>query len=301
MMNYFITGGCGFLASHLIDKLSLDNNNNIIAFDNLFHGKLLNIQHHLDKNRIEFIYGDIRNYELLKSCINDVDIVFHLAAQSNVVGSITDPDYCFETNVIGTYNVLKACKEKKVNKIVFSSSREVYGNALTFPVSEEHPLLAKNVYGASKIAGEAYCRVFENLYGIDISILRFSNIYGKRDRDRVIPIWLDEISKNKDIKIYGGNQIIDFIYIDYAIKALIKVSEINLHGLPINIGSGMGTKIIDLAEYIKSLFEKDINIIKLPSRDFEVNEFIANNVRMQEILHIIPPASSLSGLMEMVV
>ena len=119
MTNYFITGGAGFLGSFLVDRLSENNDNNIIVFDNLFRGKLSNIQHHLDNNRIEFIYGDIRNYELLKSVINDTDIVFHLAAQSNVKGSIANPDYCFETNVIGTYNVLKACKERKVNKIVF--------------------------------------------------------------------------------------------------------------------------------------------------------------------------------------
>jgi UDP-glucose 4-epimerase len=300
MTNYFISGCAGFISSHLLDKLLEDKSNKVIGYDNLYRGRMINIEHNLSNENFSFIYGDIRNYEMLSAYLEGSDICFHLAAQSNVVGSMNNPDYCFETNVIGTYNILKACKERKVNKIVFSSSREVYGDAQYIPVDENHPLNAKNVYGASKIAGEAYCRTFEKLYGMDISVLRFSNVYGKRDYDRVIPIFLNDIKQNKSIKVYGGDQILDFIPVSYVVDALIKASKINLNGLPVNVGSGQRTNILDLANLMKLLSNKNIEIIIDPARKFEINNFVANTVRMKDMLGIKPPMSPLHYISEMI-
>ena len=300
MTNYFITGIAGFIGSHLLDKLLEDDTNKVIGYDNLFRGRLENINHNLANKNFSFIHGDIRNYDYLSHMLEGSDVCFHLAAQSNVVGSMNNPDYCFETNVIGTYNVLKACKERKVNKIVFSSSREVYGDAQYIPVDEYHPLNAKNVYGASKIAGEAYCRVFESLYNMHVSVLRLSNVYGKRDYDRAIPIFLNDIKRNEPIKIYGGEQILDFIYIDYVVKALINASKYSLKGQPVNIGSGKGTKIIDLANYIKSLSKSNVEIISFPVREFETNNFVANIRRSEQLLGMTATLDSLNHISGMI-
>ena len=135
---------------------------------------------------------------------------------------------------------------------------------------------------------------------MDISVLRFSNVYGKRDYDRVIPIWIDAIRNNKSIKVYGGDQILDFIPVSYVVDALIKASKINLNGLPVNVGSGQRTNILDLANLMKLLSNKNIEIIIDPARKFEINNFVANTVRMKDMLGIKPPMSPLHYISEMI-
>ena len=116
----------------------------------------------------------------------DATYVFHLAAQSNVMGAIENIDYSFETNVVGTYNVLKAAHAARAKRVLFASSREVYGEAQYVPVDEAHPIASKNTYGASKVAGETYCQVFATNFGLETIILRLANVYGSRDFGRVI-------------------------------------------------------------------------------------------------------------------
>ena len=123
------------------------------------------------------------------------DVVFHLAAQSNVMGAVDDPDYSVTTNVIGTYNVLRAAAEAGVRRVVFTSSREVYGDPAVLPVDETRPLLAKNAYGASKVSGEAYCRTFAGTRGLEVEVVRLTNVYGPGDSGRVIPLWIKRCSR----------------------------------------------------------------------------------------------------------
>ena len=163
-------------------------------------------------------------------------IVYDLAAQSNVLGAVSDSDYSFTSNVIGTYHVLKSAVAADVKRVVFSSSREVYGEVDSLPVSENQPTDAKNLYGASKVAGEAYCRVFQATHGIDINVLRLANVYGLGDRNRVIPNWLEQARTGEDLILYGGEQVLDFVPINLVVRALLRAESQSFHGLPVNIG-----------------------------------------------------------------
>jgi UDP-glucose 4-epimerase len=127
------------------------------------------------------------------------------------MGGVTDSEYTFTSNMVGTFNVLRAAARYGVTRLVFASSREVYGEPIELPVDEESPLLAINSYGASKIAGEAYCRAFRREFGLQTSILRFANVYGPRDVGRVIPSWVNQALGGHDLQVYGGKQVIDFV------------------------------------------------------------------------------------------
>src|SRR5207245_6922028 len=139
---------------------------------------------------------------------------YHLAAQSTVMGGVTAAEYTFTTNIVGTFNVLRAAATCGVERVVFTSSREVYGEPINLPVDEDSPLLAINSYVASKVAGEAYCRAFRREFGLQVGILRLANVYGQRDIGRVIPMWIEQAMSGRELNVYGGKQVIDLVWID---------------------------------------------------------------------------------------
>ena len=296
-VNFLITGGAGFIGSHLVDRLLSSRNNKVIVFDNLHRGRLENISHHIENPRFKFIKGDLRKYSEIKEAVQGMDFIFHLGAQSNIMGAVIDPDYSFKTNVIGTYNVLKAASTNKIQKVIFSSSREVYGEPEEIPVREDAPCRSKNPYGASKIAGELYCSVFHSIFNLNIAILRFSNVYGSRDFDRVIPLWIEKAKKNEKLNLYGANKIIDFISVEKAVEALIQSAYSETGPSPINIGSGKGTNILDLAYKILALTKSRSEINLLPPREIEVNNYVADVTLMSSLLGILPPSDPLDNLM----
>ncbi len=298
-MKVIVTGGAGFIGSHLVDRLVRDNWGAIVVIDNLFRGKRENLAPHRDNPNVKFVEGDIRDTTLLTQEFRDAEFVFHLAAQSNVMGAVTNTDYSFQTNVIGTYNVLKVAHECQVRRVVFTSSREAYGEAQYLPVDENHPLLSKNTYGASKLAGEAYARVFFNTFNLETAIVRLGNAYGTRDFDRVIPIWLTRALQGQDLVVYGGTQLIDFIWIDQIVEALLRASKADMVGQPINIASGIGTPILDLADRIIQLVGTSAKLDRQPARAVEVAKFTANVNLMREKLGIEPPSDPLFALPQM--
>ncbi|MBI2653412.1 NAD-dependent epimerase/dehydratase family protein [Candidatus Woesearchaeota archaeon] len=281
-MRILVTGGAGFLGSHLVDALAKGKSNKIAIFDNLHRGRLENINQHRNNKNITFVEGDIRNPIDLKK-IGNIDFVYHLAAQSNVIGSVSTPGYAFSTNVVGTLNVLKFASEKKVKRFIFSSSREVYGNPEYLPVDESHPLNPINMYGITKLCGETLCNAFSKNKNLNLTILRIANSYGSRDRDRAIPVFLENAKKNKDLTLFGGKQVLDFICIEDVINAMIKISnEDKFIGEIINIGTGTGTSIQDLAKSIIKLTHSKSKIIRKESRHFDVEKFVAksNKIRL---------------------
>jgi nucleoside-diphosphate-sugar epimerase len=299
-MKIFITGGAGFIGSHLVDKL-VEQKHEVIIFDNLFRGKVENIERHLTAKSARFVNGDIRDVDALARESAGCDVVFHLAAQSNVMGSVTDIDYSFETNVIGTYNVLKSAQKNGIRRFVFSSSRESYGEAQTVPVKENHPLDSKNSYGASKVAGEKYCQVFQSMFDMEVVILRFSNVYGSRDFGRVIPIFIDEVKTDKDITIFGGKQVIDFISIHTICDVLIdSITNSKAAESPTNVGSGTGISLFELAERIKNLVDSGSKIIVEPARSVEVVKYIASLERYKKVFDIKINPDPLFGLPKMI-
>ncbi len=289
-MKVLVTGGAGFIGAHLA-AASLAAGDEVVALDNMRRGARAKLS-----GEARLVEGDIRDRDTVALAMRGVQRVYHLAAQSNVLGAVTDTDYSFTSNVVGTYNVLVAARDAGVERVIFTSSREVYGEVDRLPVSEDRPMDPKNAYGASKVAGEVYGRTFQNTYGLDVSVLRLANVYGAGDRDRVIPIWLDRARRGEDLEIYGGAQVLDLVTVELVVAALRRAAEISLGGRVVNVGSGVGTPLRDLANRIARLPSREIGLRVLPARSIEVTRFVADVARMRGLLGLAPPADPLEGL-----
>ena len=263
-----------------------------MIIDDLSRGKSENLKNIIDK--IQFVKGDITDFELMQDLITESHTVYHLAALSRVLPSIEKPELCFKSNIEGTEIIARLCA-RLGRRLIFSSSREVYGTAKYLPVDEDHPLNPENPYGASKVSGEKIIESYSKCYGLKYGILRLSNVYGKRDFDRVIPIFIENSSKKNDLIIYGGKQIIDFIHVSDVVDAFTKLLLIN-ENLIVNIGSNKGTTLIDLAGNINEILKNEGNIIIKEKRTGEVDSFIANNDRAIKILNWRPEVFLKKGL-----
>ncbi len=292
-----VTGAAGFIGQHLVRYLVRHTSARIVGLDNLRRGRWDGIHDCAPTDRLALIEGDVRDADLLQRALKGADTIFHLAAQSNVIGAALDTDYSFQANVVGTYNVLRAARAAGVRRVIFTSSREVYGEPAVLPVPEDAPLVAKNFYGASKIAGEAYCRVFDSPE-MRVSVVRLANVYGPGDRDRVIPIFFERIAQGRPLVLYGGDQVIDFAPIGLVVEALWRAAE-TLSPDPINIGSGQGTALKDLAQRMLALTGSTAGIAIEPARPIEVRRFIAQIDRMKDRLGLTPPGDPLAELDQM--
>jgi UDP-glucose 4-epimerase len=295
-----VTGGAGFIGSHLVDYLLAHTSAEVVVFDNLQRGRLENLAQHRGNNRLDMMQGDIRDAAALQEVVEGAAVVYHLAAQATVMGGVHDREYTFSTNVSGTFNVLRAAADSKVERVVFASSREVYGEPISLPVDEDAPLLAINTYGASKSAGEAFCRAFRREYGLKASILRLANVYGPRDIGRVIPHWAELAHAGQDLEVYGGKQVIDFVWVDNVVEALYRAGTDDRALPAINVGSGTGTRIVDLARRISRLAGGRGRVSLLPARPVEVTRFIANVDRMRNLLNVESPLDPLTYLPRLV-
>lgn len=297
-MKVLVTGGAGFLGSHLVDAL-VARNFDVTVLDNLSRGRPEHVEEHLASNRITMHVADVRDYQSVADAMSGAAVVYHLAAQSNVMGAMQDMDYSFTSNVVGTFNVLKAASSHNVRRVIFASSREVYGEPALLPVSEAAPLNAKNPYGASKVAAEVYCRVWQQNHGLECLILRFANLYGPRDRDRVIPIWLERARRGQSLELYGGDQVLDFLWVGYAVQALLAGLECSTLQ-PINVGSGQAVTLTQLAGRIVDLVGTQSSVQLRPARTVEVVRFVADVSAMRRVLSVHPSADSLAHLGAMV-
>lgn len=236
-----VTGGAGFIGKHLVRTLQ-QKGCAPVTVDNLKRSARPNFPN--------FMYGDIRDKEFMRSACHDIDTIFHLAAQSSVLGAVAEPDYSFTTNVGGTLTVLEAARAAGVRRVVFTSSREVYGDVQALPVSEDTRLNPKNAYGASKAAAEMYCGIFP---GLEVVILRLANVYGPGDSDRVVPLFVSAALQGRPIVIFGENKILDLVWIEDAVDALWEASQLPVAGETLNIGAGESIRLQDLAARIISL------------------------------------------------
>ena len=296
-MNILITGGAGFIGSHLARRLVRDRAGSVTVLDNFHRGSIENLADYLDEVRL--LRTDVRNSAALQEALHGVDLVYHLAAQSSVMGSEADADYTFRTNVLGTFELLRAARTNGVRRVVFTSSREVYGDALRVPVSERTPLKPKNLYGASKVAGEAYCSVF-SCDGLETAVLRLANVYGPGDRDRVLPLFIERALGGQPLVLYGGQQVLDFVWIDTVIESLCKVGFGDLIPEPLNIGSGKGVTVSSVSRRVLELTGWRSQVQMVPARLVEVTGFVADITRARHALGLEQPADPLFGLAKMV-
>jgi UDP-glucose 4-epimerase len=302
-MKLLITGGAGFVGSHLCERFTKFGHT-VICFDNFMSGNLLNIRHLLDYRNFKLVKGDVRDYDLLERISQGVDVVFHLAAQIHVDRSYVEPRLTYEVNVIGTLNILEVARMHDIKKVIYASSSEVYGSAQYVPINEEHPLCAPHPYGASKIAAERMCYAYIRTYGMNIPIVRFFNIFGSRQQDigygGVISIFTRRVLQNLPPIVYGdGTQTRDYTYIDDAVEAYDLI--LNYEGElkePLNFGSGKEIRIVDLANLIIELCGKkgQLEPVHIEPRIGEVNRLVADASKAKSVLKWKPQYDLVKGL-----
>lgn len=256
-MKMLITGGAGFVGSHLCDKYAREGHE-IVCLDT---GNLSNVENLRKTGHITvYCSGDITDASYINNLIGfgNYDAIIHLAAQIRVDRAIKDPVSTWKVNVNGTFNLLEAARINNVKKFLFASSSEVYGSAQYVPINESHPLGSDSIYGASKIAGDRLCNAYAETYGMDIGILRPFNIYGPRQTAGVAAIFIDKVLKGESPTIQGdGSQSRDYIYIDDIVSAYDCMLKSN-HPGTVNFGTGTDTTVKNLAESIINMCKKDI-------------------------------------------
>ncbi|HQE92298.1 MAG TPA: GDP-mannose 4,6-dehydratase [Anaerolineae bacterium] len=302
-MKLLITGGAGFIGSHLCEKYT-QAGHTVVCLDNFLSGNLMNVRHLLDYRNFKLVKGDIRDFDLLEKLMRDVEVVFHLAAQVHVDRSYIEPRLTYDINVLGTQNVLEAARLYDTRKIIYASSSEVYGSALQVPINELHPLNAPHPYGASKIAADRMCYAYIQTYGMDITIVRSFNVFGPRQRDLgyggVISIFTRRVLSNVPPMIYGdGRQTRDYTYVEDTVNAY----DLILHHPdpipePINFGTGSEISILDLATMIIEFCGKkgQIEPVYVGPRIGEVNRLIADATKARQLLGWVPTYTFETGL-----
>jgi len=234
---YFVTGGAGFIGSHLVDRLI--NSGEVTVYDNLITGKKEFIQHHLGKSNFHFVQGDLLDFDTLLKTISNHDAVFHLAAHADVRAGIKDTKVDLTEGTMATYNLLEAMRLSKIDKIIFASSSTVYGEADTKAVDENYgPLLPISLYGASKLACEGLISAFRHTFDMQAWIFRFTNIVGGRYNHGVIFDFVNKLRRNpQELEILGdGTQERPYLYIDDCVEGIIfgwehSAEEINIFNL----------------------------------------------------------------------
>jgi len=295
-MKVLVTGGAGFIGSHVVDKL-IQECCQVVIIDNLSTGLLENIN-----PAAQFIKMDIRNKRLLDLFIVEkFDFVIHLAAQTMVHKSLEMPDYDCDINISGTVNILEACRKTGVKRIVFSSTAAVYGNVTILPVIEAAQKEPTSFYGLSKLTCENYLSLYKQVYGLEYMILRYANVYGERQGDGgeggVISIFARKINQNQPVLIFGdGSQTRDFIYVgdianaNYQSLLAIYANEV------CNISTQTETSVNMLIEYMEDVAGKAVIKMYNDKREGDIYKSFLSNAAAQKTLEWQPRMPLMEGL-----
>ncbi|MBI5297305.1 MAG: SDR family NAD(P)-dependent oxidoreductase [Chloroflexi bacterium] len=257
-MKYLVTGGAGFIGSHIVRTL-LDQGNEVKILDNFSTGKRENIADF--EKKIELIEGDLRDASKVTEAVRDVDVIFHEAAFVSVPQSMDEPQNCFDINVSGTSQLFDAARRAGVKRAVFATSAAVYGDSTEMPLTEETPPRPLSPYAASKRVDEIYGQLYTTSFGLDVVALRYFNVYGPRQRPdsmyaAAVPIFIRRLLDGKGVTIYGdGGQTRDLINVRDVVRAnLVAAEHPSAPGQIFNICTGIETRIIDLIEVLQDLF-----------------------------------------------
>lgn len=250
-----VIGGAGLIGSHTVDKLTRSDAREIVIYDNFVRGRVESLAGALRDPRVKIydIGGDILQTDILQSALDGADGVFHLAALW-LLQCHDYPRSAFDVNVRGTFNVLEACVARGVKRLVYSSSASVYGDAVAEPMTEDHPFMNKNFYGATKIAGEAMARAFHHRYGLNVVGLRYMNVYGPRQDYKgayiaVIMKMLDAIDRGEGPSILGdGSEAFDFVAVEDCAEANMCAMRADVVDRFYNVGTGKRTSLKELAD-----------------------------------------------------
>ena len=299
-----ITGGAGFIGSHLTEDL-VKNGYSVKIMDDFSTGSVNNVMELFNYKNFKMVRGSITDKELLAKATSDVDAIFHLAAQVHVDRSVIEPRRTFEINTIGTLNVLDAALENNIELVAYASTSEVYGSAKYTPMDEDHPLNPASPYAASKAAADRLCFSYYNTYKLPVVIVRCFNTYGPRQKNSgyaaAIPKFLRRASAHLPPIIYGdGLQTRDYMYVKDAVKAykLVLNSYEKVLGQAINFGTGQEVTILDLAKTIVGLSRNNFVPIHTAPRPGEVKRLCADITKARKMLGFEPGYTLKKGLQE---
>jgi UDP-glucose 4-epimerase len=280
-----VIGGAGFIGSSVVTELLKHDVKEVVVYDNFARGEESNLMEQLKDPRCSLYEngGDIRDVDVLDSAMKGIDGVVHLAAMW-LLHCKDYPRTAFNVNIEGTFNVLEACVKNDVKRLVYSSSASVYGDAVEVPMTEEHPFLNRNFYGATKIAGEAMCRAFYDRNNLSFVGLRYMNVYGRHQDQTaaytgVIPIMLNKIAANEAPVINGdGSQAYDFIDVADVGRCNVLALQSEVNDQFYNVGTGVQTSISGLCELILELKQSPLKVQYKPYSEEDARRLVQNRI-----------------------
>lgn len=301
-----VTGGAGFIGSHLVDKL-IKADADVTVLDSLDTGKMENIAQHEKKDNFHFVKGDIRNLKVVKQLVKDADAVFNLAAIASVQHSVENPLLVNDVNLKGTLNLLKASVDSDVKRFIQISSAAVYGDTVKLPVQEDFNPKPLSPYAVSKLATENYAIVFNQIYGLETVCLRYFNIYGPRQANNeysgAITIFVNDLLENQPPKIFGdGKQTRDFVFVEDAVSAtMLALTENNAVGKIFNIASGKATTINKIVQILQKLMcKQNLKPVHEKPREGDIRHSYASIEKARTLLGYEPKFSLEKGLKKLV-
>lgn len=303
-MRCLVTGGAGFIGSHIAERL-LKDGHYVMVLDNFSSGREENLcfTKGLGKDRFTLIKGDIRGKTACSKACEGVDYVFHQAALRSVPKSLKEPGKYNEVNINGTLNMLQAASKNKVKRFVFASSSSIYGEVDEFPEKEDFLPRPISPYALSKLAGEHYCRIFSEFFNLETACLRYFNVFGPRqalddEYAVVIPKFIHCLLHNEKPPIFGtGKQSRDFTYIDNVVEAnLLAASKRKIRHEVFNVANGKGHTVLELVELLNKIIGKSIKPKLLPPRPGDVLRTLADTSKIRKMLRFKQKVDFKEGL-----
>lgn len=297
---YLVTGGAGFIGSHIVERL-VASGKTVRVLDNFSFGKQENLRG-VEKS-VEVIAGDLLDTKAVRQAVEGVEVVFHQAALRSVPLSVEKPTMVNRVNVEGTMNVLQAAWKAGVRRVVYASSSSVYGNQPALPNREDQIPSPVSPYAVSKLAGEYYCRVFTETYGLETVSLRYFNVYGPRQDPNsqyaaVIPLFIRWAVRGEPLQVHGdGLQSRDFTYVENVVDANVQAAESQQGvGGVFNVGQGQSHSLMELADLICRLLGTGLRRIHTEAREGDVRRTLADIRRSREVLSYEPRVSFETGI-----
>lgn len=299
-MKFLVTGGAGFIGSHIVDTL-VGNGDKVKVIDDFSFGQMENLSGVL--NKIELIKGDIRNKDLVAKAVDGVDYILHQAALRSVPKSLANPELYNDVNINGTLNILKASRDAKVKRVVIASSSSIYGEIEKLPEREDFLPQLISPYGLTKLAGEYYARIFSRIYGLETVNLRYFNVFGPRQSLEneyavVIPKFITCILKDEPPPIHGdGKQTRDFTYVANVVHANIKSAVTpGIKCEVFNIACAKAYSVLDIVKYVNKILGKDIKPKFGPIRTGDAKHTLADISRAKKLIGFKPEIGFEEGL-----